>query len=76
LLCLAYGADPTLFADLVDKRYLPKERAIHCKSEYDQVAFAFQEIIAPHLDQQLARQVLDKQWLSEVKAPDLSRDRP
>ena len=76
LLCLAYGADPTLFADLVDKRYLPKERAIHCKREYDQVAFAFQEIIAPHLDQQLARQVLDKKWLSEVKAPDLSRDRP
>jgi len=38
LLCLAYGADPTLFADLVSKGYLPNNRAINCKREYDQVA--------------------------------------
>ena len=31
---------------------------------------------SPHMDQQLEKQVLDKSWLSEVKAPDLSRDRP
>ena len=69
LICLAYGADATLFADVVDKGYLPKERASGCKREYDQVAFAFRDLIVPHLDQQLARQVLDKTWLPDVRAP-------
>ena len=50
------------------KGYLPKERANSCKREYDQVAFAFRDLIVPHLDQQLARQVMDKTWLPEVKA--------
>ena len=67
LICLAYGADATLFADVVDKGYLPKERANSCKREYDQVAFAFRDLIVPHLDQQLARQALDRSWLPEVK---------
>jgi hypothetical protein len=65
-----------VFADAVAKGYLPKERAIGCKREYDQVAYGFRELMAPHMDQQLEKQVLDKSWLSEVKAPDLSRDRP
>jgi hypothetical protein len=68
LLCLAYGADPTLFGDLVDNGYLPKSRAVGCKREYDQVAFAFRELITPHLDQQLAQKVLDKKWLPDVQA--------
>ena len=63
LLCLAYGGDATLFADLVNKGYLPKDRAKSCKREYDQVTFAFRTAIVPHLDQQLARQVLDQTWL-------------
>jgi Putative metallopeptidase len=69
LICLAYGAHATLFADVVDKGYLPKERASSCKREYDQVAVAFRDLIVPHLDQQLARQVLDKTWLPDVTAP-------
>ena len=76
LLCLAYGAEPTVFADVVAKGYLPKERAIGCKREYNQVAYGFRELMTPHMDQQLEKQVLDKSWLSEVKAPDLSHDRP
>jgi hypothetical protein len=68
LICLAYGADPTLFADVVDKGYLPKERAKGCKREYEQVTFAFRDLIVPHLDQQLTKQVLDKTWLPDVKA--------
>ena len=68
LVCLAYGADPMLFADVVDKGYLPKDRAKSCKREYDQVTFAFRDLIGPHLDQQLAKQVLDKTWLPDVKA--------
>jgi hypothetical protein len=68
LLCLAYGADPVLFADFVKKGYLPEGRARGCKGEYDQVTFAFRDLIGPHLDQQLAKQVMDKTWLPEVKA--------
>jgi hypothetical protein len=71
LLCLAYGADATLFADLVNKGYLPADRAKSCRREYDQVTFAFRTTIVPHLDQQLARQVLDQTWL-----PADSRKRP
>jgi len=66
-LLLAYGADATHFADLVDKGYLPKDRAKGCKREYDQVAFAFRDLIVPHLDLVLAKQVLDKTWLPDVK---------
>jgi Putative metallopeptidase len=69
LLCLAYGADPVLFADVVKKGYLPEGRARGCKREYDQVAFAFRDTIVPHLDEQLARSVLDKTWLPAVNAP-------
>jgi hypothetical protein len=71
LLCLAYGADSKLFADLVSEGYLPTERARTCKREYDQVRFAFRKLIVPHLDQQLARQVLDQTWL-----PSDSENRP
>jgi|SoiMethySBSTD1v2_1073268.scaffolds.fasta_scaffold08026_2 Putative metallopeptidase len=67
LLCMAYGADPKLFADVVEKQYLPKERAADCKREYDQVAFAFQQLVLPHVDRDLARQVMDKSWLPDVK---------
>jgi Putative metallopeptidase len=63
LICLAYGANPTVFADVVDKGYLPKERARDCKGEYDQAAFAFRDLIEPHVDQKLKRQVLDRTWL-------------
>ena len=68
LLCLAYGADPALFGDFAKKGYLPEGRARGCKGEYDQVAFAFRDLIGPHLDPQLAKQVMDKTWLPEVKA--------
>ena len=67
LLCLAYGAHPVLFADFVKEGHLPQARARGCKGEYDQVTFAFRDLIVPHLDQQLAKQVMDKTWLPEVK---------
>jgi hypothetical protein len=63
LICLAYGASPTVFADVVDKGYLPKDRARDCRGEYDQAAYAFQDLIEPHVDQTLKRQVLDRTWL-------------
>lgn len=49
LACMAYGSDKRHFRDVVTKGYLPKERAEGCEEEYDQVAFAFQKLIVPHL---------------------------
>jgi hypothetical protein len=66
LLCIAYGADAKLFGDLVAKGYLPKERAEGCEDEYQQVAYAFQKLIAPHIDRRLAKKVLDRSWLPEA----------
>jgi len=50
LLCIAYGSDKQLFAEVVEKRYLPEERAELCEGEYRQVEFAYRTLIAPHLD--------------------------
>ena len=47
MLCLAYGADPVLFAEFVEKdsiEYLPNGRARNCKREYEQVTFAFNDL--------------------------------
>jgi hypothetical protein len=67
-MCIAYGADPKLFGDVVAKRYLPKERAEGCADEYHQAAFAFETLIGPHLDRKLAQKVLRKSWLPTPKA--------
>lgn len=50
LLCTAYGADKDLFADLVDKGFLPRQRAEFCEDDYRQLEFAYQTLIAPHTD--------------------------
>lgn len=63
VLCMAYGADSKLFADLVDKKYLPGERAEGCADEYDQVIRALNKLIGPYIDQTRAKQVRAKQWL-------------
>ena len=61
LLCLAFGADPLQFADLGN--YLPPTRAAHCAFEYQILLRAFRKEISPHIDQDVARQVLDTNWL-------------
>ena len=63
VLCMAYGADSKLFADLVDKGYLPRERAEGCADEYGQVIKALNKLIGPYIDQPRAKQVRAKQWL-------------
>jgi Putative metallopeptidase len=63
VLCIAYGADPMLFADFVSKEYLPKERAEGCAGEYEQVAFAMKKLIRPYIDETRAKRVRAKQWL-------------
>lgn len=50
VLCLAYGSDKTLFKDIVEKGFLPKERAEICADEYGQVDLAYRMLIAPHTD--------------------------
>ena len=63
LICYAYGADPVLFAVFVDKQFLPEHRAKTCRFEYGDLTWAFRQLIVPHLDQQLAKQVMDQTWL-------------
>jgi len=70
LLCMAYGADPKLFADLVEKKYLPESRAEGCEDEYKQVSYAVKKLIAPHMDQKQARKVKARKWLKPPPAAD------
>jgi len=63
VMCTAYGADSKLFADLVEKEYLPKERAEGCKDEYEQIVRAMTKLIRPYIDQTRAAQVRAKRWL-------------
>jgi hypothetical protein len=63
VLCLAYGKDPKLFADVVDEGYLPESRAESCEGEYRQVKYAFQKLVAPYIDRAVLRKVQPNQLL-------------
>lgn len=65
LLCMAYGADREAFADVVEKSYLPEQRARSCKMEYGEVNFAFQKLFIPVIDNELWKQVMGKKWLPD-----------
>jgi len=65
LLCIAYGADQKLFADVVEKGYLPKDRAEGCEGEYEQTAFAFKKLIDPYIDKKVQKKVLVT-WMRDV----------
>ena len=65
LLCTAYGSDPKLFADVVEKGFLPEDRAVGCEREYVQLSHAFSTLIGPHIDRKRARK-LHKRWLPPV----------
>ncbi len=65
VLCIAYGADTKMFADIVSEGYLPKARAEFCEEEYEQVQDAFDELVLPHIDMALAEKLLDTKWLRE-----------
>ncbi len=47
VLCIAYGADKKLFYDVVEKDFLPRQRAETCEMEYDDLAFAMTKLIVP-----------------------------
>jgi hypothetical protein len=75
VLCIGYGAEPKLFQDVVDKDYLPKDRAEGCEDEYRQVAYAFNKLIAPHVDRKRASKILKSEWLVPADRPPPPRRR-
>jgi len=57
VLCMAYGSNPASFKGMVDKGYLPKDRAETCADEFKQVAYAVKKLIDPSVDVELAAQI-------------------
>ncbi|HBL24869.1 MAG TPA: hypothetical protein DDZ40_12245 [Deltaproteobacteria bacterium] len=66
ILCLAYGADQKLFADVVEKGYLPKSRAEGCADEYKQIYYAVEKLIYPNIDEAVRKKVQPKKLLRPV----------
>lgn len=66
LICLAYGADSVGFADFAN--YLPPTRAPGCAFEYRILVRAFEKEITPHVDREIAKRVLDTNWLQRLEA--------
>jgi len=65
ILCIAYGADKKVFADIVSEGYLPKSRAEFCEEEYEQVQDAYEMLVVPHIDQDVAEEIRSTNWLPE-----------
>jgi hypothetical protein len=63
LLCIAYGAEPRLFADLVEKKHLPESRAETCAEEYGQVAYAVKTLMGLYVDESAREKVFAKDWV-------------
>jgi Putative metallopeptidase len=63
VLCIAYGAQPKLFADFVKQGFLPPHRIGNCRWEYRQVRHAFRTLISPHVDPVLQEKVRGREWL-------------
>jgi len=57
LVCIAYGYDPKIFAAVVDKGFLPDQRAKVCKYEYSNLRYAVKTMIMPHVDEAQAERV-------------------
>src|SRR6516165_8019160 len=71
LICLAFGANRQEFADAED--YLPPTRSQTCWHEYQTVLRAFHKEISPHIDREMARRVLDTDWLQELETSPASQ---
>ena len=75
LICMAYGADPELFKDITILGGVPQYRVDICEEEYELLSFAYQTLIGPHIDPDLAEKVFDRSWLPEKNSRMLSRPR-
>jgi hypothetical protein len=62
--CMAYGANPVLFADAISDGMLPQSRAKHCRYEYQTNAFAFNTLIRPYIDEEMKQKVLAARWFA------------
>ena len=60
---IAYGWNAKLFADVVEKTYLPEDPAEGREDEYRQVSYAMQTLFGPHIDREQASKVRAGQWL-------------
>ena len=67
LLCIAYGADPQQFGYVVQQGYLPADRARGCKIEFEEINYAFRNLIQPKLDPQMMTEVLSVDWYREME---------
>lgn len=65
LLCMAYGANPELFEDVVILVELPQYRMEVCEEEFELIALAYDALIGPHIDPDLAESVFNRSWLPE-----------
>jgi hypothetical protein len=68
LLCIAYGADSQLFADVVEKGWLPKSRAEGCADEYRQVEYAVEKLLGQYVDETTEKKI-DRKKLLRPLAP-------
>jgi hypothetical protein len=66
-LCIAVGGDPIDFGGLVDKGFLPKDRAKRCGGEYNTIRKAFDLRVMPHVDPDLVVKIRAIDWLGEEK---------
>lgn len=57
LLCLAYGAYPKQFLNREIAQALPDNRAEACQDEFEQIEDAYEAVILPHVDRELAQKV-------------------
>jgi Putative metallopeptidase len=72
MLCMAYGADRDAFGELVTDGHLPQARARNCRVEFGEANFAFQQTVQPSVDRDMAKKILEGEWLPHVlEHPDL-----
>jgi hypothetical protein len=62
-LCMAYGKDPQSFKDLVEKQWLPADRAGLCAVEFEQIRSAFVKTVLPFIDRDKIEELRSRRWL-------------
>jgi hypothetical protein len=73
-LCLAYGARPQLFADVVRHDELPASRAETCGDEYRRADYAVRKLMGPYLDGvQRDRALAHLEWGDGTRATSRTR---
>jgi len=76
LICIAYGYDPKLFSGAVEKKYLPSPRAKVCELEYKNLRYAVKTQINPHIDQEMARKVIEMGFSPATDPPASAKGAP